>query len=90
LNIINIFNLINNKQIKQLCTLILGDRKKKNTNTRSSTAIQSLSVYTIVIKPGPGVDPAKGRGPEFHGSTQVNPEKLKKIKVLIFHMEKSM
>jgi hypothetical protein len=89
LNIINIFNLTNNKQIKQLCTLILGERKK-NTNTRSSTAIQSLSVYIIVIKPGPGVDPAKGRGLEFHGSTQVNPEKLKKIKVLIFHMEKSM
>ena len=64
--------------------------RKKNTNTRSSTAIQSLSVYTIVIKPGTGVDPAKGPGPGFHGSTRVNPEKLKKIKVLIFHMKKSM
>ena len=33
---------------------------------------------TIVIKPGPGVDPAKGPGPGFYGSTRVNPEKLKK------------
>ena len=54
----------------------------------------------IVIKPGPRVDPAKGPGPGFHGSTRVNsgqpgstrvnPEKIKKIKVLIFHMKKSM
>ena len=54
----------------------------------------------IVIKPGPGVDPAKGPGPGFQGSTRVNsgqpgstrinPEKLKKNKVLIFHMKKSM
>ena len=35
---------------------------------------------TIVIKPGPGVDPAKGPGPGFQGSTRVNPEKLKKKK----------
>jgi len=28
----------------------------------------------IVIKPGPGVDPAKGPGPGFHGSTRVNPD----------------
>jgi hypothetical protein len=89
LNIINIFNLTNNKQIKQLCTLILGERKKKHKHS----IIDSYPIIIcliIVIKPGPGVDPAKGRGPEFHGSTQVNPEKLKKIKVLIFHMEKFM
>jgi hypothetical protein len=44
---------------------------------------------TIVIKPGPGVDPAKGPGPEFHGSTRVNTRKNKiKIKVLIFYFEK--
>jgi hypothetical protein len=47
-------------------------------------------LLTIVIKPGSGVDPAKGPGSGFHGSTRVNPEKLKKIKVLIFHMKKSM
>jgi hypothetical protein len=33
---------------------------------------------TMVIKPGLGVDPAKGSGPGLHGLTQVNPEKLKK------------
>ena len=37
-----------------------------------------LLVFTIVIKLGPGVDPAKGPGPGFHGSTRVNLEKLKK------------
>jgi hypothetical protein len=37
----------------------------------------TMYFYTpnIVIKPGPGVDPAKGPSP---GSTRVNPEKLKK------------
>jgi len=38
-------------------------------------------VKTIVIKPGMGVDPAKGPGHGFHGSTQVNlgqPGKIKK------------
>jgi hypothetical protein len=51
----------------------------------------------IVIKPGPGVDPAKGPGPGFQGSTRVNlgqpgltRKNLKKNKVLIFHMKKSM
>ena len=29
-------------------------------------------VWYIVIKPGPGVDPAKGPGPRFQGSTRVN------------------
>jgi len=52
--------------------------------------LNPLVVISIVIKPGPGVDPAKGLGPGFHGSTRINPEKLKKIKVLIFHMKKSM
>jgi len=32
----------------------------------------SLSLFSIVIKPSPGVDPAKGLGPGFHGSTRVN------------------
>ena len=27
----------------------------------------------IVIKPGSGIDPAKGSGPGFYGSTRVNP-----------------
>jgi hypothetical protein len=40
---------------------------------------------SIVIKPGPGVDPAKEPGPRFHGSTR---KILKKIKVLIFYMKK--
>jgi len=35
-------------------------------------------IQSIVIKPDPGVDPAKGPGPGFQGSTRVNPEKLKK------------
>ena len=30
-------------------------------------------IGTIVIKPGPRVDPAKGPGPGFYGSTRVNP-----------------
>ena len=30
--------------------------------------------WSIVIKPGPGVDPAKGPGARFHGSTRVNPD----------------
>ena len=30
-------------------------------------------VSCIVIKPGPGVDPAKGPGLGFHGSTRVDP-----------------
>jgi hypothetical protein len=47
-------------------------------------------MLSIVIKPGPGIDPAKEPGSGFHGSTRVNPEKLKTIKVLIFHMKKSM
>jgi len=38
----------------------------------------SLMIYNIVIKPGPGVDPVKGPGSGFHGSTRINPEKLKK------------
>jgi hypothetical protein len=36
---------------------------------------------SIVFKPGSGIDPAKGPGPGFHGSTRVNlnqPEKNKK------------
>jgi len=38
-------------------------------------------VLAIVIKPGTGVDPAKGPGPGLYGLTQVNsgqPEKIKK------------
>jgi hypothetical protein len=47
----------------------------------------------IVIKPSLGVDPGKEPGLGFHGSTRINsgqPGKIKKIKVLIFHMKKSM
>ena len=48
-----------------------------------------FGVRDIVIKPGLGVDLAKGSDPGFHGSTRVNPKKLKKkIKVLIFYMKK--
>jgi hypothetical protein len=53
----------------------------------------SLSLYTIVIKPGPELTWSRDRIPGFmgqSGSTQVNPKKLKKIKVLIFYMKKSM
>jgi hypothetical protein len=49
-----------------------------------------MNLSAKVIKLGPGVDPAKGPGPRFHGSTRINLEKLKKIKVLIFHIKKSM
>jgi hypothetical protein len=31
-------------------------------------------IRTIIIKPGPRVDPTKGPGPGFYGSTRVNPE----------------
>jgi hypothetical protein len=34
----------------------------------------------IVIKPGPGIDPAKRPGFGFHGSTRVNPGQPGKIK----------
>jgi hypothetical protein len=47
-----------------------------------------MIVTTIIIKPGSGVDPVKGPGPRFYGSTRVNPKKLKKIKNFIFHMKK--
>jgi hypothetical protein len=63
---------------------------KINQESRVDSSSFNSSIKSIVIKPGPGVDPAKGRGPGFHGSTRVNPEKLKKIKVLIFHMKKYM
>ena len=33
---------------------------------------------TIVIKPSLRVDPAKEAGPELHGLTRANPEKLRK------------
>jgi len=42
---------------------------------------------TIVIKPGLGVDPAKGLSPRLHRLTWVSIEK-KKIEVLIFYMKK--
>jgi hypothetical protein len=45
-------------------------------------------ILSIVIKPSPGVHPAKGTGSGFHGLTRVNPKKLKKIKILIFYMKK--
>jgi hypothetical protein len=41
-----------------------------------------------LIKPDSGVDLAKGPDPGFHGSTRINPEKLKTIKVLIISHEK--
>ena len=37
---------------------------------------QGLTLISIVIKPGPEFDPAKGPGPGFHGSTRVNLEKF--------------
>jgi hypothetical protein len=45
---------------------------------------------SIVIKSGSGIDLVKELGLWFHGSIWVNLEKLKKIKILIFHMKKSM
>jgi hypothetical protein len=42
-------------------------------NKLDGTLLELLNMLkTIVIKPGPGVDPAKGQGPGFHGSTWVN------------------
>ena len=38
----------------------------------SMLAVGKGCVVTIVIKPGSGVDPAKGPGLGFHGSTRVN------------------
>jgi hypothetical protein len=52
-----------------------------------------MALIFIVIKPGPGLTRSRSRVPGFMGqpgSTRINPEKLKKIKVLIFHMKKSM
>jgi len=49
------------------------------------TLFKLIVVWVIVIKPDPGVDPAKGPGLGFHGSTQKN---YKEIKILIFHMKK--
>jgi len=42
-------------------------------NRGMQLSIAYIRVQIIVIKPGPGVDPAKGPGPGFHGSTRVNP-----------------
>jgi hypothetical protein len=39
---------------------------------RLANALRIPVVPTIVIKPGQGVDSAKGPGPGFHGSTRVN------------------
>jgi hypothetical protein len=47
-----------------------------------------FTALRIVIKPGPGVDPAKGPGPGFQGSTRINPEKLKKKKSFNISYEK--
>jgi cobalamin biosynthesis protein CbiD len=33
-----------------------------------------LKQDTIVIKPGPGVEPVKRPGLKFYGSTRINPE----------------
>jgi hypothetical protein len=63
----------------------------------SFVIVSHIHGRSIVIKPGPGVDQAKGPGPGFHGSTRVNSgqpgltqKNKKKIKILIFHMKKSM
>ena len=37
---------------------------------------QGLTLISIVIKPDPEFDPAKGPGPGFHRSTRVNLEKF--------------
>jgi hypothetical protein len=34
----------------------------------------NLLLDSIVIKPGPGIDPAEKPGLGFYGSTQINPE----------------
>jgi hypothetical protein len=53
-------------------------------------------VLLIVIKPGQGVDPARGltrpggRVPGFIGQLGSTRKNFKKIKVLIFHMKKLM
>ena len=36
-------------------------------------------MFEPYFKPAPGIDPAKESGPGFHGSTRVNPEKIKTI-----------
>jgi hypothetical protein len=49
------------------------------------------AAYKHSYKTRPGVDPVKGPGPGVYGSTRVDPgqpEKIKKIKILIFHMKK--
>jgi len=50
------------------------DGKKRFTIHMNSDTIVKTMQKSIVIKPGPGVDPAKGPGPGFHGSTRVNPD----------------
>ena len=50
----------------------------------------NAGVDSIVIKPHSRIDLIKRLDPRFYRSTRVNPKKLKKIKVLIFHMKKSM
>jgi hypothetical protein len=50
----------------------------------------NAGVDSIVIKPHSGIDLIKRPDPRFYRSTRVNPKKLKKIKILIFHMKKSM
>jgi hypothetical protein len=43
-----------------------------------------FAIVIIVIKPGPGIDPVKGPGPGFYGSTRVNPDQPGKIKKYIY------
>ena len=46
-----------------------------------------FAIVIIVIKPGPGIDPVKGPGPRFYGSTRVNPDQPGKIKKYILKFE---
>jgi len=55
--------------------LCQGERERKWAGKKDFEKHSSLH---HIIKSNPGVDPAKGPGPGFHGSTRVNPEKLKK------------
>jgi hypothetical protein len=54
-----------------------GKRTKIKTKLTKYKTPTIIKIDSIVIKSGPGVDPVKGRGPEFHESTWINPEKLK-------------
>ena len=64
--------------------LFLDNKGRLNEAHLSHKLVHELGLQgflIIVIKPSPGVGPAKGPDPGFHGSTRVNSDQPEKIKI---------